>query len=763
MNILKGMKNMKRALAILLSVCLCITLLPVGAGAQVRDESQVKNLLSMLNIMVGDSDGNFYPDNAVTRAEFTKVAIMASSYSTAVPENSTTAPFGDVPYTFWAAPYITLGVDNNLLTGYPDSTFRPENPVLLEEAVTVCLKLLGYTEQDYGKVWPSGPISLARSKDLLENVDKSSGENLTRRDVMYLIYNTLHAKVKGTQNELINSLNYSYLEDVTLIATQKEDPSVSKNKIVTSSGTYKLGENFDTSVVGQSGDAFLKDGDTLVSFIPRKQTFESHAVYSVLNGDIIVYENGSTAALDVEDDLTLYSGSKTSTVSDYLTRFKTGDTLKIAYDEDGDVDYIIHSGDDLKGPYTVGTNWMSVNNIDSSATIIKNGKSVSADSIDTNDIVYYSKDLNLVWAYANKVTGTYEKATPNQDNPTSITVAGRSYAIEGVSAFNKLSSNGSCKLGDTITVLLGRNGEIADVVTDGTDNAQYGFLTEAGTKQFTSASGNSESAYYAKIVTADGTALELRTDRNYDLLKNKVVLAKINNGKATLSSVAQNSSKISGVFNYKMLTLDNSTVSENVKILDVMAYNDVSLSPDFVTVYPQRLDGAELSRSDIICLTYDENGRIDRMFLNDVTGDGYAYGVTTDVNTTGGMTSMGSYTINICGAAMQYNGPIVLQMSVGNAVQGLVKNNSVSSLSKLRKVSKTVTRIDDRYAYTASGEKYALGDNVAVYKHPNDNSYTYNLISLEDLDMSSGTCEVYYNGNLSNGGRVRVIIWNTSK
>ena len=29
--------------------------------------------------------------------------------------------------------------------------------------------------------------------------------------------------------------------------------------------------------------------------------------------------------------------------------------------------------------------------------------------------------------------------------------------------------------------------------------------------------------------------------------------------------------------------------------------------------------------------------------------------------------------------------------------------------------------------------------------------------------MSSGTCEVYYNGNLSNGGRVRVIIWNTSK
>ncbi len=204
----------------------------------------------------------------------------------------------------------------------------------------------------------------------MENVDKSSGENLTRRDVMYLIYNTLHAKVKGTQNELINSLNYSYMEDVTLIATQKEDPSVSKNKIVTSSGTYILGENFDTSVVGQSGDAFLKDGDTLVSFIPRKQTFESHAVYSVLNGDIIVYENGSTAALDVEDDLTLNSGSKTSTDSDYLNRLNTGATLKIAYDEDGDMDYIIHSGDDLKGPYTVGTNWMSVNNIDSSATII---------------------------------------------------------------------------------------------------------------------------------------------------------------------------------------------------------------------------------------------------------------------------------------------------------------------------------------------------------------------------------------------------------
>lgn len=759
---MKGMKNMKRVLAILLSACLMLSLAPTSAFAEIYDEAEIQNLLSMLDIMVGSTDGNFYPDNLVTRAEFTKVAVMASAYRNAVPENSTTSPFGDVPYSLWSAPYITLGVDNNLLSGYPDSTFRPENPVLLEEAVTICLKLLGYSEADYGKVWPSGPISLARSLELLDNIEKSTGEYLQRRDVMYLIYNTINTKIKGTQNELINSLNYTYLEDTTLIATGAQDSSVGKNKIVTSSGTYKMGDSFDSSMVGRKGDAFIKNGDTLVSFIPDNQTFETHAVYSVLNGDIIVYDNGATDTLDVEKDLTCYSGSKSGTVSAYLSTLQTGDSLKIAYDEDGDIDYMIHSSDELKGPYAVySSNWMTEHDIKQDASIIKNGKNISASDVELYDVVYYSKDLNLVWAYASKVTGTYEKASPNQENPTSVTIAGNTYSIEGVTAFNKLSSNGSCKLGDTVTVLLGRNGEVADVLTGSTEVVQYGYVIQTGTKEFTSASGNPETAYYAKIVTAEGNELEFKTERNYELLMNKVVTAKISNGNTTLSSVNANSQKLTGRFSYNKMALDSYKLADDLQILDILAFADASKTPDYITVFPQRLDNIELRKKDIICATFNENNEIDRLFLNDVTGDGYAYGVVTSAETQSGpMTSVGSYTCNIAGAEMHYSGAIILQLSTGHPVQAAVKNNAVSSLSKLRQLSRKITKIDESFAYASTGEKYAFGNNVVVYKHPNSSS-TYNLISIEDLDLSVGSCDFYYNNTLENGGRIRVIIWNT--
>ena len=750
---------MKKFIALILAFSMCFSVISVSATS--HQESKIQELMSMLDIMVGSNDGNFYPDALVTRAEFTKVSIMASSFRNAVPETSTTSPFGDVPFTLWSAPYVALAVDNGIISGYPDSTFRPENPVLLEEAVTICLKLLGYTSSDYGKVWPSGPISLARSLDLLKNIEKSTGENLQRRDVMLLIYNTLNAKVKGSQNELISSLNYTYLEDTTLVATNEQDLSISKNKILTSDGTFKLGENFDLSLVGKKGDAFVKNGDTLVSFIPNEQTFKSHAVYSVLNSDIIVYNGGTTEVLDIDDNLICYQGQKTGTISSVLSSLKTGDTIKVAYDKSGSADYAILSADELKGPYAVySANWMTANNISKDATVVKGGKIVSASDIELHDIVYYSKDLNLVWGYDNKITGTYQSASPNQENPVSVNISGNTYSLEGVSAFNKLSSNGSAKLGDTITVLLGRNGEIADVLESGETVYQYGYLIETGTKTFATASGNSESSNYAKIVTADGTELELKTKQNYESLKNKIVSANISNGISNITSVSQSkTNKVSGVFNHQKMSISTFKLADNVKILDVLAYGNPSVAPSYITVFPQRLDGADLTSSDILYVTYNSNGEIDKMFLNDVTGDAYKYGIATKVETSkSGMNIQSSYTFDIDGSSINYSKSAILNLSSGTAVAVAYSGNQISSVIKLNKISKKITKVSNGIAYTASGETYALGDNVKVYKKQGA-SAIYNLVDIQDVDFTTGSFTYYYNNTLAKGGRIRVIVW----
>ncbi|MBR3943244.1 MAG: S-layer homology domain-containing protein, partial [Clostridia bacterium] len=408
---------MKKIISLALVLILCLSVSVTG-HAETTSDAKIRQLLARLDVMVGDSDGNFYPENPVTRAEFIKVAIMASPYRDAVPETSSTSPFGDVPYTLWSAPYIALGADSGLISGYPDSTFRPDNTVLLEEGVTVCLKLLGYTEADYGKVWPAGPMSLARSLELLENVDKSTNETLLRKDVMQLIYNTLNTKMKGSQFELISVPGYTYLEDTVIIATREQDKSIGKDRVLTSAGTFKTEETIPADIIGQKGDAFVKNGDTLVVFVPYTQTQNLHTVYSVINNDILIYENGSAAVLDADSDLICHSGKSTAPLSSLRTTFKTGDILRVVYDADGDMDYLVHEKDNLDGPFVVyNDNWMAANGIDTSASVIRNGKNASLSDVTLHDLVYYSGQMNMVWAYNKRITGTYEKAIPNQDTP----------------------------------------------------------------------------------------------------------------------------------------------------------------------------------------------------------------------------------------------------------------------------------------------------------------------------------------------------------
>ena len=54
------------------------------------------------NIVNGDKDGNFYPENNVTRAEFTKMAVSLFE----IESSSTESAFTDVPADEWYAEYV---------------------------------------------------------------------------------------------------------------------------------------------------------------------------------------------------------------------------------------------------------------------------------------------------------------------------------------------------------------------------------------------------------------------------------------------------------------------------------------------------------------------------------------------------------------------------------------------------------------------------------------------------------------------------------
>lgn len=80
-------------------------------------------------IMSGYPDGTFKPNNPMTRAEVSSV--ISSAYN--MVQSSINSPFSDVGQSHWAFSSIMSLVDNYITSGYPDGTFKPNNSVTRAE------------------------------------------------------------------------------------------------------------------------------------------------------------------------------------------------------------------------------------------------------------------------------------------------------------------------------------------------------------------------------------------------------------------------------------------------------------------------------------------------------------------------------------------------------------------------------------------------------------------------------------------------------
>ena len=89
-------------------------------------------------IVNGYADGTFRPDVTINRAEFTKIVTLATLGQQA---NTCTAPsaFSDVPADAWFAVYVCSAAQAHLITGYPDGSFRPDQPITFVEAAKIIM------------------------------------------------------------------------------------------------------------------------------------------------------------------------------------------------------------------------------------------------------------------------------------------------------------------------------------------------------------------------------------------------------------------------------------------------------------------------------------------------------------------------------------------------------------------------------------------------------------------------------------------------
>ena len=111
--------------------------------------SEAVGYLVSKEVLSGYPDGTFRGDNQITRAEFATLASKFTQWNLAAD-----IPFQDVPTDNWAYVYIRSAYNNGLISGYPDGTFGHGRNIIRAETFVVMNKLIGWDSKSVsgGKV-----------------------------------------------------------------------------------------------------------------------------------------------------------------------------------------------------------------------------------------------------------------------------------------------------------------------------------------------------------------------------------------------------------------------------------------------------------------------------------------------------------------------------------------------------------------------------------------------------------------------------------
>jgi len=420
----------------------------------------------------------------------------------------------------------------------------------------------------------------------------------------------------------------------------------------------------------------------------------------------------------------------------------------------GEVDYSAMVSADTKGPYVAEANGaLALPFSASSATVYRNNSLSAADAVKKYDVYYYNENMRTVWVYDGKATGTLTAVSPDRTSPASATVAGISYKTESSQASYKLSSQGEFQLGDLVTLLLGKDGGIVDVVSAlDQETAYYGVVvsTRKGSSSSTTSTGSASAQSETQVACSDG---ELRTFyHSGGTAVGRLVAVTVTENGAKVSSMQRK--RLSGVVNSSGTKVGTYRFAGEAEILDTDS------GGGYVRIYPSRLAGARLEEDDVYFYTLNSAGEIDRLILQEATGDTYAYVYVTGTSSQGGDFSTGavsSGSLNYIqnGQSHTYSGSAAYASITGGAVF-LYEDGEVKNVKRLERVA--LDRLGDLTA--AGGNKtYQLAENIQVLLVGSEPGRTYYAAELSDINASEYTLTGWYDSlDCSAGGRIRIIL-----
>ena len=488
----------KRILAFLLAVSIAMSMLVLPASA-----ASVSNNALQTAVTLGALNTTQDLNATVTRGVFAKMLVSFSTYRESVSSQGTVGTlYKDVPGTLDLAPYVRIAVQNGWMNGYTDGTFRPNNPVTLEEACTAVLKLLGYKSTDLSGSFPTAQR---------DQLTCTQGQTLTYEESVLLLYNALKSNTA-------------------------------------------------------SGSAY---GTSLGFTVSNGQVDTSSVLLKSRKGPFVAAEG---AQLPFEP-----------------------------------------------------------------VNIYRNDKASDSAELNQYDVYYYSESLKTVWIYTRRAAGRITAVAPSASAPTSVTVAGNTYTLGSTTVAAKISSLNGGGVGEVVTLLLGMDNEVADVITGAeADSVFYGVVQSAARSMVED--NGADVLQKVSVLCTDGLTRTINVDKSMNYPTGWLVELRVTPEGEGITAI--NSKSLSGTFNEDGTVFGDYTLADDVQILDTTSEGVAG------TVRPSRLAGTKLNALNVRYYTLNDQGEIDRLILNDVTGDLWSYGVLDDVKNlaNGLLTAVGTVT-----------------------------------------------------------------------------------------------------------------------
>lgn len=317
------MRNLKRALSLVMAAAMLIGMMVVSASAadnyeDFTDKDEIKNTEAVatmvsLGVINGKEDGSYFdPTGIVTRAEMAKLIAVSlnGGKDPVLGSGASTTQFSDTKGN-WAEAYIAYCANLGIINGRGDGTFGPNEPVTGTAAAKMMLTALGYRsdiEKLTGTGWDLNTDTLANKVGLYDGLDITPSNGLSRDDTAQLIYNGVQAQEVEYRNNYGEYSGVIYAQDKgTMLENRfgvvKVEGIVAANEIfglddysatqagktrLVSTNTYgdKDGENYD-GVYPVSMDNDLV-GQRVVIYVKFQNSLSPNATSSTVVGNPIV-------------------------------------------------------------------------------------------------------------------------------------------------------------------------------------------------------------------------------------------------------------------------------------------------------------------------------------------------------------------------------------------------------------------------------------------------------------------------------------------